>query len=123
LNKPKVITAILFTLIAFSMAGQDKYRLLHWDVENGMSQSIAGYMLKDAQGFLWISTENGLSRFDGGSFKNYFSGSDNQSISSNETLGLVEDSLRNIWIGSGNGISIYDSKADTFRQIFPKLAR
>lgn len=105
------------------MHGQDKYRLQHWDIEDGMSQSIAGYMLKDSAGFLWISTENGLSRFDGGSFKNYFSGSDNQAISSNETLGLIEDSLYNIWIGSNNGLSVYDTKADTFKQILSSLSQ
>ncbi len=112
---------ILFVAAVFSpVAAQDKYRLQHWDVEDGMSQSIAGYMLKDSQGFLWVSTDNGLSRFDGGSFKNYFSGSDNQSISSNQTWGLIEDSLHNIWIGSSNGLSRYDIVADTFTHILPQ---
>ena len=33
----------------------------------------------------------------------------------NSIHGLIEDSLHNIWIGTGKGLSCYDIKADTFR--------
>ena len=47
----------------------------------------------------------GLNRFDGNTFKYYFSDKTQKtSIASNEILGLSEDSLHNIWIGTTSGL-------------------
>ena len=106
-------------LIFLNASAQDNYRAVHWDVEDGLSHAIISYMLRDVQGFLWISTDYGLSRFDGNTFKNYYSGNDKRtSITDNLVYGLVEDSLHNIWIGSRKGLSRYDICADTFSHFF-----
>src|SRR5690349_10660213 len=88
------------SIFSQKVPAQDSYRALHWDVEDGLSHPIIGYMLKDVQGFLWISTDFGLSRFDGNTFKNYYHDNNRpNSISGNNLWSLVEDSLHNIWIG------------------------
>jgi ligand-binding sensor domain-containing protein len=73
-------------------------------------------MLKDVNGFLWIGTAGGLSRFDGSRFKNYYHDPQKPgTIDAGKTdHGLVEDSLHNIWIGADNGLYRYDIKANTF---------
>jgi len=79
-------------------------------------------MFKDDQGFLWVGNANGseLSRFDGGNFKKYIAYKDKPgTINSNKIYAFEEDSLHNIWIGTGRGISRYDSKADTFTNFPP----
>ena len=80
-------------------------------------------MIKDVNGFLWIATSFGLNRFDGGSFKKYFADKTkkNKTITGNAIEGLIEDSLHNIWIGTDKGLSCYDIKADTFRNIYSDL--
>ncbi len=114
---------IVILLILFKTNAQDKYSAVHWDTEDGLAQGITGYMLKDIQGFLWISTENGLSRFDGSTSKNYYAGiNKRQSIIGNQSLGLIEDSLHNIWVGTDKGLSRYDIKADTFSHFFSALS-
>jgi len=76
-------------------------------------------MLKDVNGFLWIGTRFGSNRFDGSTFKNYFAGKNNKkAIIGDQIEKLIEDSLHNIWIGTNNGLSRYDSKADTFTNFF-----
>ena len=120
----KILLFITFCFVTvFSIAQQikdekvgDKYRAIHWTTNNGLSQPANYCMIEDIKGFLWIGSENGLNRFDGNTFKYYFSDkTPKTSIADNNSdFGLSEDSLHNIWIGTGKGVSRYDIKADTF---------
>ena len=82
-------------------------------------------MIKDSKGFLWIgSTTPGgeLCRFDGATFKKYFPDPQKSgTINSDYIQSFEEDSLHNIWIGTGKGISRYDIKADTFTNFLPLI--
>ena len=112
-----IIIAIFLILV--NADAQDKYRAVHWDIEDGLSSGLLSGMLQDAKGFLWIATNSGLDRFEGNTFKNYFADkNNNQSITDNFVLKLIEDSLHNIWIGTAKGMSRYDIKADTFSHFF-----
>ena len=80
-------------------------------------------MFKDAKGFLWVGG-GGFSRdscrFDGAVFKRYFPGQRKRgAINSDDIYTFKEDSLHNIWMGTGKGISRYDMKADTFTNFSP----
>ncbi len=95
---------------------QEKFRAVYWGIQDGLSQACVYNMLKDRNGFVWMGTQGGLSRFDGSEFKNYYydtqkSGTIN---AENTSLGMVEDSLNNLWIGTNRGLYRYDMKADTF---------
>ncbi len=115
------LTAFLLMLL-FSVLcsnGQNNFRAIHWDIEDGLSGGVVYSMLQDVKGFLWIATESGLDRFDGNTFKNYFADkNNNRTITDNLVLKLIEDSLHNIWIGTPKGMSRYDIKADTFSHFF-----
>ena len=98
---------------------EQNYRAVHWGLDEGISNGIVGSMIQDINGFLWVATDFGLNRFDGSTFKKYYADKNkgNKTIVGNGVHGLVEDSLHNMWIGTGNGLSRYDIKADTFRNI------
>ena len=95
------------------------YRAMNWGLVEKFPVVPVYQMLKDVNGFMWIATRGeGLIRFDGNIFKNYRHETNNiNSLSGNEIRGLIEDSLHNIWIGSENGLWLYDIKADTFKTI------
>ena len=112
------------SVLSFAQKGseieEDKFRAIHWTVNEGLAHDQVSCMLKDAFGFLWIGTPNGLSRFDGSTFKNYFyDPRKRQGIVGPKIWGLVEDSLHNIWIGTDKGLSRYDRRADTLRNFVP----
>ncbi|WP_158618194.1 sensor histidine kinase [Chitinophaga lutea] len=44
------------------------YHLVHYTDENGLPQNSVKFIVPDREGFLWLATENGLVRFDGGRF-------------------------------------------------------
>ncbi len=122
LSKKISLLFLVCFAINFSIAQQikknineNKYRALHWSVEDGLAYDKTYCMLKDVNGFLWVGTTEGLSRFDGSTFKNYYYDPKKKAtISGPMILGLVEDSLHNIWIGTSKGLTRYDIKADTF---------
>ena len=50
--------------VAFSAAQQvgrlpASYRAEHWNIEDGLSSNYYNYMLKDLNGFLWITSPGG----------------------------------------------------------------
>ena len=42
-----------------------------YTTENGLPNSQVNHIYQDSRGFVWISTENGLARFDGRDFRSF----------------------------------------------------
>jgi signal transduction histidine kinase/ligand-binding sensor domain-containing protein len=107
------IFILFFFSLVISISGQD-YRILHWGIENGLSQGINQKIIRDSEGFVWATSYEGVNRFDGKTFRNLYSFPQKRnSIKGTETTGLVEDSLHKIWIGSGAGLNRYDPVTDS----------
>lgn len=107
-----LIAILLVILIPFSsIYGLDpekrisQYMIDSWQIENGLPQNSGYSILQTSDGFIWIATQEGLSRFDGVSFKN-FNRRNTPQLHSNWIRCLYEDSHRNLWIGTNGGITI-----------------
>lgn len=50
---------------------ESPYTIRHYTDENGLPQNSVKYIARDEHGFLWLATENGLTRFDGRQFLNF----------------------------------------------------
>lgn len=84
-------------------------------IEDGLSQSDVKSIIKDRLGFIWFSTDDGLSRYDGYNFTAYkHNVKDPHSIPANDVTDLFEDKQGNLWIGSGGGLSLYNYNANNF---------
>ena len=109
-----------FCLFAISVAlnslGQSThFEFDHYTTKDGLSNGYISSILQDSEGFIWIGTGNGLNRFDGISFKNYyFNAKDTTSIPGSVVNAIIEDSLGNIWVVTTNGLCLYDRKKDHF---------
>ena len=98
---------------------RNDYRAVLWKETDGLSLGFKNIMLKDVNGFLWITSPVGLNRFDGSNFKvHYTDNSTPGTIHGSYCFSMVEDSLHNIWIGTNKALSRYDIKNDTFKN-FP----
>jgi ligand-binding sensor domain-containing protein len=103
---------------------QYKYSFRHIGVENGLSQGSIYHMLEDSRGFLWLGTEDGINRFDGKNIAVYLSGA---SGASTNIMGIAEDMLADLWVGSHTGCYRYVRKYNRFErdrslQIFDKVS-
>ena len=87
-------------------------------VDHGLSHSTVMDIIQDKQGFLWFSTRSGLNRYDGFTFRKYFSDPvDTNSLSGNSLQSVVIDNDGKIWIGSMNGLNVYDPLTDKVTQV------
>lgn len=70
-----------------------------YDVENGLPQNLVSGIVQDADGFIWVSTLDGLARFDGKEFLTFrHQPSDSTSLSYNSIQALIKDEYNNLWI-------------------------
>lgn len=84
----------------------------HFGVEQGLPSSEVYDILQDRNGFIWIATDRGVSKYDGYSFRN-FSSSDG--LTDNTVFILTEDTSGRIWCGTLNSKLCYF----TSDRIFP----
>ncbi|MEP1384822.1 MAG: EAL domain-containing protein [Paraglaciecola sp.] len=83
---------------------------------DGLAQSTVTDIVEDQQGFLWFSTFEGVSRFDGYDFKTYkHVPEDEFSLPANFTKKMLVDSQGILWIGTRNGLAKYNPKLDNFK--------
>ncbi|UKE55956.1 ligand-binding sensor domain-containing protein [Xanthomonas graminis] len=78
-----------------------------FSTHDGLPQNSVNAMVQDREGFLWLGTFGGLTRFDDSDFSIYRSlvGS---GPSSDRILQLLEDQRGQLWIGSEDaGVSVY----------------
>ncbi|MEZ4943945.1 MAG: two-component regulator propeller domain-containing protein [Cyclobacteriaceae bacterium] len=66
-----LIVGIFFFCCELSYAQLNKTQFTQLNEENGLAQNFVYGIVKDKRGFIWISTGNGLTRFDGKDAKTY----------------------------------------------------
>lgn len=95
-----------------SFADRNNYDIKQYNSENGLPQNSATGLLLDRNDFLWISTQNGLVRFDGRRFRIYDK-SNTPAIRSNRFSVMAESSQGEVLLGSSfDPAEIYKVKPD-----------
>lgn len=65
-------TIILLLLLSGSLtASADEARITHFDDRDGFTESYITAVMQDSEGFIWVSSWNGLSRYDGYRFETF----------------------------------------------------
>lgn len=73
---------------------------------------------QDQKGYIWVTTEDGLNKFDGAKFTSYRTHkNDSTSLIGNHVYKVFQDSRGNLYILSTKGLQIYDYRSDTFKTI------
>jgi len=88
----------------------------NWTADSGLPHPIVTSLAQDAEGFIWIGTQDGLARWDGYRFKNYRANAKMAgSLPSSYIDALHTDALGRLWVGTDNGsLAIHDAHADRF---------
>lgn len=106
---------LLLICFAFSLDAQ-QYILDHYSQDDGLSFNICNDVIQDKEGFIWVSTEAGLNRFDGIEFKKYYSDPNNTNGPSADIgVELFQDSYGFIWWYTGDAtLNKYNPKTQRF---------
>ena len=95
MNKVTPYTCLIFFLIVSQFSYTQELSYIHYNTNDGLAGATTYDICQDIDGFIWIGTETGLSRFDGKNFKNY---TVNDGLPDNEILKVFADSKGRVWI-------------------------
>jgi len=99
----------IILILAIQTISAQPFGIRKYTINDGLPD---GYILKifqDSNGFLWLGTSNGLSRFDGKEFVNYGFADGLPDVYVNN---IIEDHQQRLWIGSQKGM--VQMKGDRF---------
>lgn len=99
---------ILFIFYSNNDLSAQTYYFDTYSVKEGLAQSKVYSIVQDSDGYIWLGTKSGVSKFDGNTFINYTS--DNGLAESGVQI-IIEDSYKNIWFGHlGGGLTRFNGK-------------
>jgi PAS domain S-box-containing protein len=88
-----------------------------FDTPNSLTNSYIFSVCEDYNGILWLGTNGGgLNRFDTdlGKFSHYFVNPKSHDSLDNVIRVVYEDRSHRLWIGTGNGLKLFDREKETF---------
>jgi signal transduction histidine kinase/ligand-binding sensor domain-containing protein/DNA-binding response OmpR family regulator len=117
----------LLVFIAFSTINtiaQPKCKVEYFSTEQGLSHGTISEILKDAEGFMWFGTWDGINRFDGRNFTSYKSSQGEMTQAGDYRIAQVkEDQAGCIWIRTRyEKVYRFDKKTNYFLPINSVIA-
>ncbi len=107
---------IVGTLDAFSNQLPYDFRVIN--MTSSLPTNEVRNLYQDSEGFIWISTYNGLVRYDGYSTIVYKPNIENSGKSIDGFVNIVvEDDQHRLWIGTHNGLYVLDKRTDKIEKI------
>jgi ligand-binding sensor domain-containing protein len=96
-----LILLLLLTLRISAQTGK------FYNTDNQLPSSFVNQVYQDSQGYIWIATRNGLSRYDGYQFKNFT----NDDLTSAYINCICEDSKHDLYFGSNTNVQRFHNGA------------
>ncbi|MEO7445286.1 MAG: two-component regulator propeller domain-containing protein [Ferruginibacter sp.] len=98
-------------------AQMQNVRFEKFTMKNGLPNNTINSIAQDKFGFIWLGTQNGLSRHNGDGYTNYYVTGDSNALSSNIIYQLIADSSGKLWILSANGFCYYSYSDNRFHYL------
>ncbi len=122
-----ILIGVLFTALFQSVLAQEKKKVYEkYGVAEGLPEEFVRGLLQDNQGFIWLTTQNGLVKYDGYDFK-VLRNVKNETDSSNIRLGnlnggIIKTKEGKFWMGHfDNGkIFYFDPHTESGRHFKPQ---
>ena len=111
-----LLLGLLCCLSHPAFASRNSISFLQIGTEQGLPQSTVNTIFQDSQGFIWIGTYDGLTRYDGYQFVNFKNNpQDPSSISNNIIVSIIEDQQGYLWAGTmQNGVNRFNPETGEF---------
>ncbi|MCB0747430.1 MAG: hypothetical protein KDC90_08190 [Ignavibacteriae bacterium] len=114
--KTKILLFLLLCTIYNIGAQTINNSFTHFTQKDGLPSNSTGAILQDHLGYIWIGTNNGLSRYDGYEFLNFEPiPNDTNYLPLPLITDLFEDSNGDIWIGAIGGLIKYKRERNSFK--------
>lgn len=113
------LCTVVMALITISPLTGQSYVLTQYNSKNGIGHDNVKKIVADSSGFIWMATWDGLTRYDGTDFINYFHDpADSTTIPYFSVTSVVVDAYDNLWIVTDNAVLCrFDRAREEFRQV------
>ena len=108
------LAALLLILIPASLSAiEDRYWFNNFNTSNsGLAYDLVKDVVQDEDGYIWVGTYSGLSRYDGTRFVSYHK--EDFGLVSEFICSMLIDDNGSLWIGTDRGMTVYDRQSDRF---------
>ncbi|MCG8573552.1 MAG: histidine kinase [Flavobacteriales bacterium] len=118
-----MIKGLFIIILFFAFLSTRSFAQFHvfdeYTLEQGMPENTGNVLFEDKDGFIWIGTQAGVTRFDGLTFKTYGNiGSEGKVLTNNMVESIYQDSDGIMWIGTRKGLNRLDAETDSITQIY-----
>ncbi len=113
----KKIVFFALLLVSLSSVGAERVLFAHYTVEDGLSSNSVNAVCQDKNGFIWIATRCGISRFDGTNFKNYNSATDTAILKNDIAYCFLLPNNRPTFSSSNSVLFSYNDDSGQFEDI------
>ena len=120
-NSCRVVVLISLSIL-YQLNANEVINFRHLTVEDdGLSESSIYNIFQDSRGYMWISTDNGLNKYDGYTMESYqYMHYEDLSISKGAPRYIFEDSDGHIWIATNAGlINKLNVETEEFMRVDP----
>jgi ligand-binding sensor domain-containing protein len=93
----------------------DSLPLIRLGIEDGLPDAKITGIAQDGDGFLWVGTSNGLSRYDGTEFRNFFHHKNTNSLPGNNIIRIINYDPNHLLIATGTGLSLLNTRTLEFK--------
>lgn len=111
---------LAFALLTSAVSPAQEYIYKQYNPKDGLGSATVYQMLQDKDGFIWIATNAGVSRFDGKHFRNFTT---LDGLPENDVLRIFEDSRGRIWLAPFRNTLCYYYKGKIYNQQNDSLLR
>ncbi len=119
----KKMLIIFFIITSFSVGAQSgKMNFRFLSAKDGFYPDKVRQIIQDADGVLWLGTNEGLITYDGIRFKAIQEQQRKSVPKGADIICLLAEPNGDVWIGTNKGLGLYSKKNDSFTQIaFPDV--
>ncbi|MWB93145.1 response regulator [Flavobacterium sp. GA093] len=111
-----LVCYFVFVSCLFSQNKFDNYQFR--SIQETTSKRAVSSIIQDKNGFIWIGTTGaGLYRYDGVNYYGYQYDKKPGSVNSNFIFTTFIDSNNNLWVGTDEGLCLYNRDLDNFTKI------
>jgi len=94
----------IFCLSRFSPVAAQTIPLRHFTAGDGLSSNLVYCIARESNGYLWLTTDKGISRYNGRSFKSFTTA---DGLPDNDIFNIREDYEGRLWLTTFNGTLCY----------------
>src|SRR5688572_16705591 len=120
-----IVFAIL--LLPFCCISQQtqQYIFTHFKTTDGLASTIINNVVQDHKGYIWLSTINGLQRYDGNKFLTFRNDkNDPSSLPADDITFVYEDGTKNLWVlTADNRAGIFNTSNFTYKEVPIRYAK